>query len=72
MSDAIRLSSVTLNAPDAIALARFYALITGGTARGDAGWATVTGPNADIGFQQIVGLLKLTMFSSDKLHSPEP
>jgi len=55
MSDAIRLSSVTLNAPDAIALARFYALITGGTARGDAGWATVTGPNADIGFQQIEG-----------------
>jgi hypothetical protein len=53
MSDAIRLSGVTLNAPDAIALAGFYALITGGTARGDAGWATVTGPNADIGFQQI-------------------
>jgi hypothetical protein len=53
MSDTIMLSGVTLNAPDAIALARFYAQITGGTARGNAGWATVTGPNADIGFQQI-------------------
>ncbi|MFI1097226.1 VOC family protein [Streptomyces sp. NPDC020917] len=53
MSDTIRLSGVTLNAPDAIALARFYARITGGTAKGDQGWATVTGPNADIGFQQI-------------------
>lgn len=53
MSDTIRLSGVTLNAPDAIALARFYALITGGTAKGNPRWASVTGPNADIGFQQI-------------------
>jgi hypothetical protein len=47
------MSGVTVNAPDAIALARFYALITGGVARGNKRWATVTGPNADIGFQQI-------------------
>ena len=53
MSDAIRLSGVTLNAPDAIALARFYAHITGGTAKGNAHWAIVTGPNANISFQQV-------------------
>lgn len=53
MSDTIRLSGVTLNAPDAIELARFYAAITGGTAQGNAHWATVTGPNADIAFQQV-------------------
>lgn len=52
-AQAIRLSSVTLNAADAIALARFYAEITGGTARGDARWATVKGPNAHIAFQQV-------------------
>jgi len=53
MSDTIRLTGVTLNASDAIALAEFYALITGGVAKGNARWATVTGPNADIGFQQV-------------------
>ena len=53
MSDRIRLSGTTLNAPDALALARFYAEITGGVAQGDAGWASVTGPNGDIGFQQV-------------------
>jgi Glyoxalase-like domain len=53
MSDTIRLSGVTVNAPDAIALARFYALITGGVAKGNAHWATVTGPNADIAFQRV-------------------
>jgi uncharacterized protein YndB with AHSA1/START domain len=52
-AEAIRLSSVTLNAPDAIELARFYAEITGGTARGNEGWATVKGPNAHIAFQQV-------------------
>jgi hypothetical protein len=41
MSDAIRLSGVTVNASDAIALARFYALITGGTAKGSTRWAVV-------------------------------
>jgi hypothetical protein len=53
MSDTIRLSTITLNAPDAIALARFYAVITGGDVRGDAHWAIVTGPNGDIGFQRV-------------------
>lgn len=53
MSDAIRLSGVTVNAPDALELARFYAGITGGVAQGSSHWATVTGPNGDIGFQQV-------------------
>jgi hypothetical protein len=53
VSAAIRLSGVTLNAPDAIALARFYAEITGGAAKGSPRWATVTGPNGGIGFQQV-------------------
>ena len=53
MSDTIRLTGVTLNAPDAVALARFYAVITGGAARGDSHWATVTGPNGDLAFQQV-------------------
>jgi hypothetical protein len=53
MSDTIRLSGVTVNAPDAIVLARFYAVITGGVAKGDSHWAAVTGPNGDIGFQQV-------------------
>jgi hypothetical protein len=53
MSDTIRLSGVTVNAPDAIVLARFYAEITGGVAKGNSHWATVTGPNAEIGFQQV-------------------
>lgn len=53
MSDEIRLSGVTLNAPDALALARFYAAITGGVAKGTAHWATATGPNGDLGFQRV-------------------
>jgi hypothetical protein len=53
MSDTIRLSGVTVNAPDAIVLARFYAEITGGVAKGDSHWATVTGAHADIGFQRV-------------------
>lgn len=53
MSDTIRLSGVTVNAPDAIALARFYAEITGGVAKGDAHWALATGPRGDIAFQQV-------------------
>jgi hypothetical protein len=53
MSDTIKLSGVTVNAPDAIMLARFYALITDGVAKGNPRWATVTGPNADIAFQQV-------------------
>jgi len=38
MSDTIRLEGTTLNAPDALALARFYAEITGGTASGTTHW----------------------------------
>ncbi|HEX6878584.1 MAG TPA: VOC family protein [Nocardioidaceae bacterium] len=53
MSDLIRLSLTTVNAPDAIALARFYAEITGGVTKGDEHWALAEGPNGDIGFQQI-------------------
>jgi hypothetical protein len=53
MSDLIRLSGTTVNAPDAIALARFYAEITGGVAKGDEHWALVEGPHGDIGFQQV-------------------
>lgn len=55
MSDEIRLSGVTVNAPDAIALARFYSVITGGVAKGSTRWATVTGPNGCIGFQLVDG-----------------
>lgn len=53
MSDTIRLSGVTVNAPDAIALARFYAVVTGGVAKGTARWARVTGTNGYIAFQQV-------------------
>ena len=53
MSDLIRPSGTTVNAPDAIALARFYAEITGGVAQGDERWALVQGPTGFIGFQQI-------------------
>lgn len=53
MSDTISLTGVTINAPDAIALAKFYAVITGGVARGNSHWATVTGPNAAIAFQHV-------------------
>ena len=53
MSDSIRLDGITVNAPDALALARFYAEITGGVARGTSRWAAVAGPNAFIAFQQV-------------------
>jgi hypothetical protein len=53
MSDRIAFSGVTVNAPDALELAKFYAEITGGTAIGSAEWASVSGPNGFIGFQQI-------------------
>ncbi|MTB87107.1 VOC family protein [Aeromicrobium senzhongii] len=52
-SDAITLSDITLNAPDAFALARFYAVITRGEAHGTSAWARVTGPGGQIGFQQV-------------------
>jgi catechol-2,3-dioxygenase len=53
MSERIRLSGVTVNAPDALELARFYAEITGGVAKGDSGWAAATGPNGFIAFQRV-------------------
>ena len=53
MSDQIRLSGTTVNAPDALALARFYAELTGGVAKGSAHWAVTTGPNGSIAFQQV-------------------
>lgn len=52
MSDSIKLSSVTLDCPDAGNLAAFYADITGGkvTFLNDV-WATVNGPGGRIEFQ---------------------
>lgn len=52
MSDRVRLSVTTLDAPDAIALARFYAEVTGGVATGDEHWALVEGPTGDAESQQ--------------------
>ena len=53
MSDEIRLSATTVNAPDALALATFYAELTGGVTKGSEHWATVSGPNGFIAFQQV-------------------
>ncbi len=53
MSNRIGFSGVTVNAPDALELAKFYATITGGTANGSAHWATVTGPGGELAFQQV-------------------
>ena len=52
MTDSIRLTSVTVNCPDARALAAFYADILGGVVTSaDPVWATVTGPAGRIDFQ---------------------
>ena len=53
MSDSIRLDGITVNAPDALALAEFYAEITDGVAKGTSRWAAVAGPNGFIAFQQV-------------------
>jgi hypothetical protein len=53
MSDTIRLDVTTVNAPDALALAQFYAELTDGEATGASHWAAVTGPNAYLAFQQV-------------------
>ena len=53
MSDNIRLDGTTVNAPDALALAEFYAEITDGVAKGSSQWAAVTGSNGFIAFQQV-------------------
>ncbi len=52
MSGRIRLDGTTVNAPDALALAQFYADITDGEARGTSQWAAVVGPNGCLAFQQ--------------------
>ena len=53
MSDSIRLNGTTVNAPDALALAEFYAEITDGVARGTSRWAATTGQDGFIAFQQV-------------------
>jgi hypothetical protein len=56
MNGASRLSSVTVDCPDARHLAQFYADITGGrvTHRGEQ-WASVQGPGGRIDFQTVPG-----------------
>ncbi len=54
MSDAIKLGSVTVNCPDAGALAGFYAQITGGEVTfSNAEWATVVSPGGRIDLQTV-------------------
>ncbi len=54
MSDAIRLSSMTVNCPDARALADFYAQITGGEVTySHPAWATVISPGGRIDLQTV-------------------
>ena len=49
-----RLSSPTVNCPDAPVLARFYADLTGGEVTfANEGWAVVDGPNGRIDFQTV-------------------
>jgi hypothetical protein len=55
MPDRIQFSAVTVNAPDAMALARFYAEVTEGAPTGNGHWATLATPNGVINFQQIAG-----------------
>jgi catechol 2,3-dioxygenase-like lactoylglutathione lyase family enzyme len=54
LSDSIRLSSVTVNCPDAAELAAFYADITGGRITfANSAWATLDGPGGRIDFQTV-------------------
>lgn len=54
MSDSIRLSSVTVNCPDPVALASFYAEIAGGKVSfSHPAWATMVGPGGRIDFQAV-------------------
>ncbi|MGZ0149957.1 VOC family protein [Kribbella sp. WER1] len=53
MSDRISFNGVTVNAPDALALATFYAVLTRGVAKGDEQWAMTTGDGGSIAFQQV-------------------
>ncbi len=50
MSDRISLNGTTVNAPEALALAQFYANITDGVAQGDLHWAAAIGANGFIAF----------------------
>jgi hypothetical protein len=65
MSDKISLSGVTVSAPDAVELARFYAVITGGTATGSQHWALGDGANGSIGFQQVADFRATTWPTGD-------
>ncbi len=65
MSDRISLNGTTVNAPDALALAQFYAAITTGVASGTSQWAAVKGPRAFITFQQVVDFRPPTWPGSD-------
>jgi len=47
------LDGTTVNAPDALALAEFYADITDGVAKGTSRWAAVSSPNGFIALQQV-------------------
>lgn len=53
MSGAIRFDGTTVNAPDALALAHFYAELTGGVAKGTSHWAAVSTGGSLIAFQQV-------------------
>ena len=53
MSGTIRFDGTTVNAPDALALAHFYAELTGGVAKGTSHWAAVSTGGALIAFQQV-------------------
>jgi hypothetical protein len=56
MSDAITLSGVTLDCPNARRLADFYAAITDGTESfADDSWATVVAQGGRIEFQTVPG-----------------
>lgn len=56
MPDAIRLSGVTLDCPDAQQLAQFYATITGGRVLfANDSWATVDGSGIALEFQTVRG-----------------
>lgn len=56
MSDAIRLSSITVNCPDARALASFYAEITDGEVTfSHPAWATVITSGGRIDLQTVEG-----------------
>lgn len=56
VSDAITLSGVTLDCPDARQLATFYTVITNETVSfASDSWATVEGPGGSIAFQTVPG-----------------